>query len=102
MELALQILLAIISMICLSGGTNLLLKGAGKFLPEGMPPQQTLDNLFRFLSGIYFSMGFLVAWVAFNVPAVGDLIYFIGVVVTFSGLGKTVFKNQSGYRRALS
>lgn len=96
MELVLQILLAIISMICLAGGANLLLKGAGRFLPEGTPPQPTLDNLFRFLSGIYFSMGFLVAWVAFNLPGVGDLIYFVGVVVMFSGLGRLYSKIKVG------
>jgi hypothetical protein len=57
MEISLQILLGLVSLICLSGGMNLLIKGSGSFMPESIPPQKVLDILFRFLSGIYFSMG---------------------------------------------
>jgi len=96
MELALQILLGMISLICLSGGANLLIKGAAKFLPEPAPPHQSLDNLFRFLSGIYFSLGFLIAWVVFSVDTVGNLIHFIGVVVIFSGLGRLYSRMKVG------
>jgi len=96
MKLTLQILLAMVSLICLSGGTNLLIKGAAKFLPETTPPHQSLDNLFRFLSGIYFSLGFLIAWVGFNLDVVGNLIHFIGVVVTFSGLGRLYSRMKVG------
>jgi hypothetical protein len=48
------------------------------FLPETTPPQPVLDNLFRSLSGIYFGLGFLMAWVVFNFHASNGLIYFIG------------------------
>ena len=67
MELTLKILLGIVTLICLLGGMNLLLKGANYFLPKNIPPQRILDDLFRFLSGIYFALGFLVAWVFFNI-----------------------------------
>ena len=96
MELALQILLGIVSLICLLGGTNLLIKGAGTFLPATTPPQRILDNLFRFLSGIYFGLGFLMAWVVFNFSEVHDLIYFIGIVVIFSGLGRLYSRIKVG------
>jgi hypothetical protein len=39
MELFLQILLGILTLICLLGGLNLLLKGANSFLPKTMPAQ---------------------------------------------------------------
>ncbi|QAA80254.1 DUF4345 domain-containing protein [Aequorivita sp. H23M31] len=88
MDLTLQILLAVVALICLLGGLNLLLKGAHYFLPKDIPIQRVMDDLFRFLSGIYFGMGFLLAWVVFNFHKTGDIIYFLGIVVAFSGLGR--------------
>lgn len=96
MELSLQILLCIVALICFLGGMNLLLKGTRSFLPVETPPQPVLDNLFRFLSGIYFSLGFLVAWVVFNFYTAHDLVYIIGVVVIYSGLGRLYSKFKTG------
>ncbi|GAB1445663.1 hypothetical protein MASR2M41_13770 [Flammeovirgaceae bacterium] len=88
MQLTLQILLGTVSLICLAGGMNLLVKGAGSFLPETVSTPPVLDNLFRFMSGIYFSLGFLMVWATFNVDKTNELNYFIGVVVMSSGLGR--------------
>lgn len=96
MELTLHILLGLVALICLSGGVNLLLKGTGSFLKDNIPPQPVLDNLFRFLSGIYFGLGFLMAWVVFHFHELGSLIYFIGIVVIFSGLGRLYSKIKVG------
>jgi hypothetical protein len=96
MEIALQILLGLVSLICLLGGMNLLLKGAGSFLPEAVAAPPVLDNLFRFLSGIYFSLGFLMAYVVFNFHETNNLIYFIGLVVIFSGLGRLYSRIKVG------
>lgn len=91
-----QILLGLVSLICLLGGMNLLLKGSGSFLPETVAVPPVLDNLFRFLSGIYFGLGFLMAYVIFNLPQINDLIYFIGIVVIFSGLGRLYSRMKVG------
>jgi cytochrome b subunit of formate dehydrogenase len=96
MGIALQILLGLVSLICLLGGMNLLLKGSGSFLPETVAVPPVLDNLFRFLSGIYFGLGFLMAYVIFNLPQINDLIYFIGIVVIFSGLGRLYSRMKVG------
>ncbi|MEO6948136.1 MAG: DUF4345 domain-containing protein [Ginsengibacter sp.] len=96
MELTIKILLGIVSLICFLGGINLLLKGANSFLPENTPPQRILDNLFRFLSGIYFSMAFLIAWVIFHFQHETDLIYFLGIPVIFSGLGRLYSRVKVG------
>src|SRR5690349_7367564 len=95
MELALQILLGLVALICLLGGLNLLIKGAGSFSRESIPPP-VLDNLFRFLSGIYFSLGFLMSWVVFHFHQMNDLVYFIGIVVICSGLGRLYSKLKVG------
>ena len=96
MELTLTILLGLVSLICLLGGANLLLKGAAFFLPENIENRRRLDNLFRFTSGIYFGLGFLMVWVVFHVREMGDLIYFIGIVVIFSGLGRLYSRIKVG------
>jgi hypothetical protein len=96
MELTLKILLGIVTLICLLGGMNLLLKGANYFLPKNVPPQRILDDLFRFLSGIYFALGFLMAWVLFHIQHENGLIYFIGIVVIFSGLGRLYSRVKVG------
>ena len=96
MELTLKILLGLVTMICFLGGMNLLIKGANSFLPESARPQPVLDNLFRFLSGIYFGLGFLMAWVLFHIQESGDLIYFIGIVVVFSGFGRLYSRVKVG------
>src|SRR5215831_15102777 len=96
MELALRILLILVALICFLGGANLILKGVKSFLPENSPPQPVLDNLFRFLSGIYFANGFLMTWVVFNFQETQSLVYFIGIVVIFSGLGRLYSRVRAG------
>jgi hypothetical protein len=75
---------------------NLLIKGAGSFLPEGTATPVVLDNLFRFLSGIYFGMGAMMVWVLIHLPQVHNLICFIGIVVICSGLGRLYSKIKVG------
>ena len=96
MDLPLQILLGLVVLICLSGGLNLLLKGAGYFMPNKTPFPPYLDNLFRFMSGIYFGLGFLLTWVVCNIHQITNLIYCIGLVVTFSGFGRLYSKIKVG------
>src|SRR5215467_15370098 len=83
-------------MICFLGGTNLMVKGTTSFLHGSVPPQPRLDNLFRFLSGIYIGLGFLMTWVIFHSRQTGDLIYLVGVVVICSGLGRLYSRIRVG------
>jgi len=96
MDLALKILLGVVTLICFLGGLNLLIKGAGSFLPATIPAQRVIDNLFRFLSGLYFGLGFLMAWVFLNLNKVNELIYFIGIAIIFSGLGRMYSRFRVG------
>lgn len=96
MEVTLRILLGIVALICLLGGLNLLNKGTAAFLPKEFPSQPVLDNLFRFLSGIYFGLGFLMAYVVVNFEEQKGLIYTVGLVVVFSGLGRFYSRSKVG------
>ncbi len=96
MVLALGILLGLVALICFLGGTNVMLKGAMSFLPKETPPQLVLDDLVRFLGGIYLGLGFLFAYAAFNVESMGSSIYFLGIVVGFSGLGRWYSRYKVG------
>ena len=86
MELTLKIILGMVTTICFLGGINLLTKGAKSFLPDSLPVQPRLDNLFRFLSGIYLGLGFLMLWVTIHSSQAGDLLYFIAITVFFQDL----------------
>lgn len=88
MLLTLSILLAVVALIGFLGGTNVLLKGANYFLPKDTPPQLVLDNLVRFLAGIYFGAGFLFAYAALHTATLGDVVYYLGLIVIFAGIGR--------------
>lgn len=96
MEITLRILLGVVAVICFLGGMNLLLKGAMKFLPKDTPPQLVLDNLVRFLAGIYFASGFLFTYAAIYTSVLGPMIYIFGVTVIFSGLGRAYSRLKIG------
>jgi hypothetical protein len=83
-----SILLGLVALICFLGGLNIMLKGAMSFLPKDMPKQLVLDNLVRFLSGIYFGAGFLFAYSALNLTEMDGIIYFLGLAVCLSGIGR--------------
>ena len=96
MELYLQILLGIVSIVCLGVGSSLILKGARHFLPANIPAQPRLDNTFRFLSGMFFSFGFLLIWIVFHIRSLHDIIYFVGFVIVCAGLGRLYSSVQVG------
>lgn len=96
MTLALGIVLGLVALICFLGGINIMLKGAMHFLPKETPPQLVLDNLVRFLSGIYFGSGLLFAYAAFNISNIGYIPYFLGIIVIFSGLGRLYSRYKTG------
>lgn len=96
MTLSLQILLGLTAIICFLGGLNLLIKGAYHFLPKEILPQRILDNLFRFLSGIYFSMTFLLVWAVLHIYEINELVYFLAFPIVFSGLGRLYSRIKVG------
>ena len=96
MATALSILLGFVAIICFLGGLNIILKGAMSFLPKESSPQLVLDNLLRFLGGIYFSGGFLFIYAACNIEKTGNIVYLLGLMVLFSGLGRLYSRIKLG------
>ncbi|MCZ2458388.1 MAG: DUF4345 domain-containing protein [Chitinophagales bacterium] len=92
MALAISILLGLVGIICFLGSANIMIKGAMHFLPKETPAQLVLDNLVRFLTGIYLGSGFLCAYASFHAESLGNIIYFLGLIVVFSGLGRLYFR----------
>ncbi len=76
-----QIILFLFAAIALFGGTLQMFLGQ----PETTP---RLDNVHRFLAGIYFGTGLICAWAALRVREQGTLVYLIGIAVFLSGCGR--------------
>ena len=78
-----QICLFIFAFIALMGGTLQMVLGQ----PETTP---RLDNVHRFLAGIYLGCGLICAWAGYTVRKQGTLVYLIGIVVLLAAVGRLV------------
>jgi hypothetical protein len=78
-----QVCLFLVAAICLSGGTLQFVLGQ----PDTSP---RLDNVHRFLAGVYFSVGIICGWAAFTVTQQPVLPYLIAFGVAMAALGRLV------------
>jgi hypothetical protein len=78
-----QVCLFIVAAIALLGGCVQMVLGQ----PETSP---RLDNVHRFLAGVYISMGFIAFWAARTVRQQGTLVYLIAMGVFLAGIGRLV------------
>lgn len=84
-----QVCLVIVAAIALSGGTLQMVLGQ----PETSP---RLDNVHRFMAGVYFSMGVICVWAAFTVRQQKTLVYLIAFGVAMGAVGRLVSINLVG------
>ena len=84
-----QACLFIVAAIALVGGTVQMVLGQ----PETTP---RLDNVHRFLAGVYFSMGLISAWAAWTIRRQGTLVYLIALGVFLAGCGRLLSISQVG------
>jgi hypothetical protein len=61
--------------------------------PETAP---RLDNVHRFLGGIYFNCGLICLWAAITVRRQGMLVYLIAATVFIAGVGRLISISQVG------
>jgi VanZ family protein len=84
-----QVCLFMVAAIALVGGTVQMVLGQ----PETTP---RLDNVHRFLAGVYFSMGVISFWAARTVRRQGTLVYLIAFAVLLAGCGRLYSMSQVG------
>ena len=78
-----QVCLFLVAAIALTGGTLQMVLGQ----PDTSP---RLDNVHRFMAGVYLSMGFIGLWAAITIREQGTLIYLISLGVLLAGIGRLV------------
>jgi len=55
-----------------------------------------LDNVHRFMAGVYFSTGLINLWAAVTIRRQGTLVYFLALGVLLAGVGRLVSISQVG------
>lgn len=86
---AVQVCLFLVAAIAIFGGTLQMFLGQPDTTPR-------LDNVHRFMAGVYLSMGFISAWAAATVRQQGTLVYLIALGVAMAAVGRLVSVSQVG------
>jgi hypothetical protein len=84
-----QVCLFLVAAICVFGGTLQMFLGQ----PDTSP---RLDNVHRFMAGVYLSVGFIAAWTALTIRQQGTLVYLIALGVAMAAVGRLVSISQVG------
>ena len=84
-----QVCLFLVAAIAMFGGALQMYLGEPQTLPR-------LDNVHRFMAGVYFSTGLINLWAALNIRQQGTLVYLLALGVLFAGIGRLVSISQVG------
>jgi hypothetical protein len=84
-----QVCLFLVAAIALSGGALQMFLGQ----PDTSP---RLDNVHRFMAGVYFSTGLISLWAAITIREQGFLIYLLALGVLLAGIGRLVSISKVG------
>jgi len=84
-----QISLFLVAFIAIAGGTLQMVLGQPDTTPR-------LDNVHRFMAGIYLFMGVICAWAAVTVRQQGALVYIIAAGVFVAGCGRLLSMSKVG------
>ena len=88
-QIVVRICLFLVAAIALSGGTLQMVLGQ----PDTSP---RLDNVHRFMAGIYLGTGLICLWAASTVAAQGTLVYLLAIGVFVAGLGRLLSMSRVG------
>ncbi|MSQ55024.1 MAG: DUF4345 domain-containing protein [Betaproteobacteria bacterium] len=86
---AVQVCLFLVAAIAISGGTLQMVLGQ----PDTSP---RLDNVHRFMAGVYFSTGLINFWAATTIRRQATLVYLLALGVFLAGIGRLVSISQVG------
>jgi hypothetical protein len=84
-----QVCLFLAAAISLAGGTLQLLHGQ----PETTP---RLDNVHRFMGGVYWSTGFISGWAAITIREQRTLVYLIAFSILMAAFGRLLSISKVG------
>jgi Domain of unknown function (DUF4345) len=84
-----QVCLFLVAAIAMFGGTVQMVLGQPDTTPR-------LDNVHRFMAGVYFSTGVISFWAAMTVRRQSTLVYLLAFGVLMAGLGRLVSISQVG------
>ena len=82
-QLIVQIGLFIVALIAIAGGLLQMYLGQ----PDTSP---RLDNVHRFMAGVYFSTGLINLWATITIQQQGFLVYLLAFGIFFAGIGRLI------------
>ena len=82
-QIVVRVCLFLVSAIAMLGGSLQMILGQ----PDTSP---RLDNVHRFMAGVYLSTGFISLWAAITIRAQGTLVYLLALGVFLAGIGRLV------------
>jgi uncharacterized protein DUF4345 len=84
-----QVCLFLVAAIAIFGGTVQMYLGQPNTTPR-------LDNVHRFMAGVYFSTGVINFWAAATIRRQGTLVFLLALGVLLAGIGRLVSISQMG------
>lgn len=88
MVILLQIIFIVLFLIAVTGSIQSLIHGPGKASPGEVSPH--FDNVFRFMSGLYFGVSLICLWMVVTMEEQRFLVYLIALSVMMAGMGRIV------------
>jgi hypothetical protein len=88
-QIVVQVCLFLVAAICFSGGALQMYLGEPEISPR-------LDNVHRFLAGVYFGSGFISLWAGLTVGRQGTLVFLIAFSVLMAGIGRLISMRRVG------
>ena len=88
-QIVVRVCLFLIAAIAMMGGALQFFRGQ----PDTTP---ALDNVHRFMAGVYFSTGLINLWAAITIRQQGTLVYLLALGVLLAGIGRLVSIRRVG------
>jgi hypothetical protein len=88
-QIVVRVCLFLVAAIAMLGGALQMYLGQ----PDTSP---RLDNVHRFMAGVYFSTGLINLWAAITVREQGFLVYLLALGVLLAGIGRLVSISRVG------
>jgi energy-converting hydrogenase Eha subunit A len=88
-QLVVRVCLFLVAAIAMFGGTVQMVLGQPDTTPR-------LDNVHRFMAGVYFSTGLIALWAGIDVRHEGVLVYLLAFGVLLAGVGRLVSIRKVG------